>query len=279
MNVIIGIFVIIGISYLIYLLMAYLMLPSQIMRIGPDSISLTTPPGGRQIINSEQLKTAWTSTSGSTLVFYINPVINDRTGQSGNEYANVVQIGSSQVFKLLVAPDAGRGLAMAPAILQINIAKTSTTSTQAPAPEIVEIPNFPLQRWTGVAIVRQGRKFNIYLNGKLAISHMCNTMSEFDSNQPLKVGDPRLGGKIEQMSLAPYALEPKDVRELYRATVDTSGKPIVAIEISKVLNNLLPNVSVFPNIPGLPNNWWCPGGNCSSTQGISPLEQWSSPYG
>jgi hypothetical protein len=273
MNIIIGILAIIGVSYLIYLLMAYIMLPSQIMRIGPDSISLTAPPGGTQIINSEQLKTAWTSTSGSTLVFYINPVINDRTGQSGNEYANVVQIGSSQVFKLLVAPDAGRGLAMAPALLQIDIAKTSTTSTQAPVPEIVEIPNFPLQRWTGVAIVRQGRKFNIYLNGKLAVSHMCNTMAEFDSNQPLKVGDPRLGGTIEQMSLAPYALEAKDVRELYRATVDTSGKPIKAIEISIVLHSLVPDFSL------LPNNWWCPGGNCSSTQGISPLEQWTSPYG
>jgi hypothetical protein len=276
MNIIIGILAIIGVSYLIYLLMAYLMLPSQIMRIGPDSISLTAPPGGTQIINSEQLKSAWTSTSGSTLVFYINPVINDRTGQSGNEYANIVQIGSSQLFKILVAPDAGRGLSMAPALLTINIAKTSTTSSQAPAPEIVEIPKFPLQRWTGVAIVRQGRKFNIYLNGKLAVSHMCNTMTEFDSNQPLRVGDPRLGGTIEQMSLAPYALEAKDVRELYRATVDTSGKPIKAIELSVVLHHLLPNVSGFP---GLPNNWWCPGGKCSSTQGISPLEQWTSPYG
>ncbi len=255
------------------------MIPSQIMRIGPDSISLTTPPGGTQIINSEQLKSAWTSTSGSTLVFYINPVINDRTGHSGNEYANVVQIGSSQTFKLLVAPDAGRGLAMAPALLQINIAKTSTGPSPAPAPEIVEIPNFPLQRWTGVAIVRQGRKFNIYLNGKLAVSHMCETMAEFDPNQPLKVGDPRLGGTIEQMSLAPYPLGPTEVRELYRATVDSSGKPIVAIEISTTLQSLVPNFSGFPNIPGLPNNWWCPGGNCSSNQGISPLEQWSSPYG
>jgi hypothetical protein len=270
MNIITGILAIIGVSYLIYLLMAYLMLPSQIMRIGPDSISLTSSPGGTQIINSEQLKSAWTSTSGSTLVFYINPVINDRTGQSGNEYANVVQIGSSQTFKLLVAPDAGRGLSMAPALLSIQIAKTTPLSPVAPAPEIVEIPNFPLQRWTGVAIVRQGRKFNIYLNGKLAVSHMCNTMSEFDPNQPLKVGDPRLGGTIEQMSLAPYALEAKDVRELYRATVDTSGKPVESIELSKLFKHLLPS---------LHNNWWCPGGNCSNNQGISPLEQWSSPYG
>ena len=249
------------------------MLPSQIMRIGPDSIPLSSPPGGTQIINSEQLKNAWTSTSGSTLVFYINPVINDRTGQSGNEYANVVQIGSSQTFQLLVAPDAGRGLSMAPALLKINIAKTTSLSTQAPAPEIVEIPNFPLQRWTGVTIVKQGRKFNIYLNGKLAVSHMCNTMSEFDSTQPLRVGDPRLGGFIEQMSLAPYALEAKDVRELYRATVDTSGKPISSINLQNTL-------TMF--VPTLPDEWWCPGGNCSSaetSQGISPLEQWSSPYG
>jgi len=273
MNIIIGILAIIGISYLIYLLMAHLMLPSQISRIGPDSISLTTGAEGTQIANSEQLKSAWTSTSGSTLVFYINPVINDRTGQSGNEYANVVKIGSSQTFKLLVAPDAGRGLSMAPALLSINMAKTSPLSTNAPAPEIIEIPNFPLQRWTGVAIVKQGRKFNIYLNGKLAVSHMCNTMPEFDSTQPLRVGDPRLGGTIAQMSLAPYSLEANNVRELYKASVDTSGQPVQAINVLNTLNMFTPS---------LPSHWWCPGGNCSSNgnkQGISPLEQWSSPYG
>jgi len=73
--------------------------------------------------------------------------------------------------------------------------------------------------------------------------------------------------------LAPYALEAKDVRDVYRATVDTSGKPVQAIEISSMFKHL---------VPSLPSKWWCPGGNCSSSggnQGISPLEQWSSPYG
>jgi hypothetical protein len=161
---------------------------------------------------------------------------------------------------------------MAPALFKINIAKTGplVNGQTAPAPEIVEIPNFPLQRWTGVGIVRQGRKFNIYLNGKLATSHMCNTMPEFDSTQPLRIGDPRLGGTIALMSIAPYALESKEMRELYRDNVDTTGKPVEAI-------NLVNTAKQF--IPSLPNAWWCPDGNCSNIQGISPLEQWSSPYG
>jgi anthranilate phosphoribosyltransferase len=43
--------------------------------------------------------------------------------------------------------------------------------------------------------------------------------------------------------------------------------------------NVLNTLNMFT--PSLPSHWWCPGGNCSSNgnnQGISPLEQWSSPY-
>lgn len=244
--------------------MAYIILPEPLQRIGEDMMPLSQQ-NPLQVITSEELKAAWTSTSGSTLVFFVNPKIHDRTGQSGNEYASVVQIGSSQAFKILVAPDAGRGFSMAPALFSIDILKA--------APEIIEIPNFPLQRWTCVAIVKQGRKFNIYLNGKIAISHMCDTMPEFNTTQPLKIGDPRLGGNIALMSISPKALEAKEVRELYRSSVDGSGKPVEPIKVTNMFKGFMPS---------LPAGFWCPGGNCSSafsTQGISPLEQWSSPYG
>jgi len=264
MNIIIGILAIIGISYVIYLLMAYLMLPNRIMQIGPDSLSLSTKT---QVITNQQLRVSWTSTSGSTLQFYINPSINDKSGVSGNEYASVVEISSRQLFQILVSPDAGRGLSMAPA--QLKVFTMGRNNAVNSTPEIIEIPSFPLQRWTCVAIVKQGRKFIIYLNGKAVVSHMCKAMPHFDVT-PLNIGDPRLGGTISQMSLAPYALSPTEIRNSYRSNVDTSGKPIQQITL----------VGIFgPYMPIIPSGWWCPDGNCSPSQDISPLEKWSSPYG
>lgn len=237
------------------------MLPKPYARIGKDdelSLSKTV-----QVITAEELKEPWTSNSGSSLIFYTNPTIIDRTAQSGNEYAKLVDIGTKQTFQILVAPDAGRGLNMAPARLEIYVKGYEN-------PEYAEIPNFPLQRWTAVVIVKNGRRFNIYLNGTLAVSHTCTAMPSFDDTQPLKIGDPRLGGKISFLSLAPYAMKTNEVRDLIKNSVDSSGKPYTPFNIMSIFTPVMPSL---PNV-GL----WCPGGNCTPPKRAGPLEQWSSPY-
>ncbi len=261
MGILVGVFIILVCSFLIYLLLSYLMLPKPFERIGTeDDISLSNPA---QVITNEQLKAPWTSSSGSSLIFYIKPLLKDRTAQSGNEYAKVIQIGSKQTFQLLVAPDAGRGLNMAPARLEIFVKGYAN-------PEYAEIPNFPLQRWTAVVIVKNGRKFNIYLNGTLAVSHTCTAMPDFDDTQPLIVGDTRLDGKISLLSLAPYAMKAYEVRELVKNSVSTTGEPYVPFTIMSLFK---------PFMPSLPNiGPWCPGGNCTKPKRPGPFEEWSSPY-
>ena len=261
MNIVLGVILIFVISYLIYLLLAYLMLPKPFERVGKeDDIELSKPV---QIITNEQLKGPWTSSSGSSLIFYIKPTLLDRTAQSGNEYATVIKIGSKQTFQLLVAPDAGRGLDMAPARLEIFVNGYAE-------PEYAEIPNFPLQRWTAVVIVKNGRKFNIYLNGTLAVSHTCTAMPDFDDTQPLVVGDVRLGGKISLLSIAPYAMKAYEVRELVKNSVSTTGEPYVPFTLMSLFKPFMPEL---PNIGP-----WCPGGNCTKPKRAGPMEQWSSPY-
>lgn len=261
MNIVVGVLIIFVISYLIYLLLAHLMLPKPFERIGKnDDISLSKKV---QVITNEELKGPWTSSSGSSVIFYINPTLRDRTAQSGNEYANVIQIASKQSFQLLVAPDAGRGLNMAPARLEIFVKGYDN-------PEYAEIPNFPLQRWTAVVIVKNGRKFNIYLNGRIAVSHTCTAMPDFDETQPLTIGDPRLDGTLSLLSLAPYAMKTNEVRELIKGAVDTNGKPYMPFTLMSIFKPFMPSI---PNIGP-----WCPGGNCINPKRAGPLEQWSSPY-
>jgi hypothetical protein len=255
--VVLGIAVII---YVIYYLISYLLLPKPINRVGAEEIDISQM---QQVISSEELKNTWNATSGSTLAFNIFPEILDRTSVSGNEYATVIQIGSKQLFKLMVAPDAGRGYSTAPAILDVYVKGKAD-------PETIEIPNVPLQRWTSVVIVKVGRKFNIYINGKISVSHMCTAMPDFDETQPLRVGTPRLTGTIALMSLASYPMKTNEVRELVNGMSAPDGKPYLSSGIS-----IIPIPTI--NISGIPFIG-CPGGNCSSPKKPGPMEEWSTPY-
>ena len=245
-------------SYVVYYIINYYFLPKPPMRIGPEEMPLSKLT---QVISSEQLKANWTGTSGSSLIFYIYPLINDRTSVSGNEYVSAVQIGTKQALKLLIAPDAGRGYDMAPAILEVYLRGSQT-------PEKINIPYIPLQKWTAVGIVKYGRRFNIFINGKLSVSHTCTAMPDFE-DRPLKVGDPRMNGKIALMSIAPYALQAPEMRSMVDGTVDTEGKPYLSSGITSFF-------SIFP-LPVIQFSW-CPDGNCITPKKAGPLEWWSSPY-
>lgn len=214
-----------------------------------------------QVASSEELKKSWTNVEGSTLLFFVFPEIKDRTSVSGNEYTNVINIGAKQSFKLLVTPDAGRGYGMAPAILEVYVKGSST-------PEQIEVPNVPLQRWTSIVIVKDGRKFNIYINGFLRASKLCTAMPDFDVSQPLRTGDLRLGGKIALVSLAPYPMNANDVRLLISNSAGTDGAPY----LSSGSSFPIPNMNTIFKLLS------CPGGNCVTPKQAGPMEEWSSPY-
>ena len=245
--------------YVLYNSIKYL-ISNPIKQVGKqEQINLSSVS---QIISSEELKNSWATTQGSTLMFFIFPEIKDRTSISGNEYINVISIAKKQAFKLLVSPDAGRGYAMAPAVFEVYVKGSST-------PELIEIPNVPLQRWTSVVIVKDGRKFNIYINGTLRASKLCSAMPDFDVSQPLRTGDLKLGGKIALVSLAAYPMNGNDVRSLITNSAGTDGTPYLTSGSS-----FFP-VPTFNDLTKLLS---CPGGNCTTPIQAGPMEEWSSPY-
>jgi hypothetical protein len=246
-------------TYGVYYFVRTVALPSPPERIGAEKIMLSKPT---QVVDSVTLKAAWMNTSGSTLLFFIFPEIKDRTAVVGNEYATAIQIGSKEAFKILISPDAGRGNMLAPAIFEVFVNGKNES-------EVIDVTNVPLQKWSFVAIVKQGRKFNIYVNGELSTSHVCTAMPDYDETQPLRVGDVRLGGKVALMSLAPYAMQIDEVQTLARDTMSTDHKPYLSSDMP-----MLPEVS----LPSLANVFTCPGGNCTKQIKASPFDQWKSLY-
>lgn len=263
--------VVIYLAYKVILYCISLTKPSNsLTRVGPEKTALSVP--STLVIPGDQFSTAWNGASGSTLFFFVYPLLNDRTSSSLNEYATVFTVGSMLSLKLLVAPDAGRGYSLAPAQLNINVAckpSACTSSTTAVGvAETIDLPEIPLQRWTAIAIVRDGSKFNIYLNGKLSTSHMCTAAPMYITSLPLTIGDKRLGGNIALMSIASYALQTNEIRTAVANSVDTSGAPYLSSGIS------LP----VPSLSDIENMLACPFGNCQPVNPPGPLQQWSSPY-
>lgn len=234
-------------------------------RIGNEQMSLSkvTSLGSNVDLNS-----GWTNSSGSTLIFFILPTIKDRTSVVGNEYATALNIGSKQAFKILIAPDAGRSQMLAPAMLEVYVNGSSD-------PEQIDIASVHLQRWNCVMIVKQGRKFNIYVNGQLSVSHTCTAMPAYDDTQPMRIGDPRLGGSIALISLAPYAMQMNDVQNYIREASDTDNKPYLSSEIPS-----LPSIVGMKDfiLTSLNDFIICPGGNCSSIKPTGPMYEWTSNY-
>lgn len=245
------------ITYGVYYSMRYIISGRPLNSVGSETMNLSNVT---MVANSEQLSQAWSNTAGASLVIYLFPKIRDRTAVVGNEYADVVKIGSKQTLKILIAPDAGRSSMLAPAVLEIH-------TTDGGGPETVDINNLRLQRWNCIVIVKQGRKFNIYINGVISASHTCTAMPDFDS-QSLRVGNARLEGKAALVSLAPYAMQIDEIRTLVKDTMQKDGTPYLSTDLPSLPEFYL----AIPNL-------MCPGGNCSSSNKVqSPMDQWISSY-
>ena len=255
-------------TYSVYYGTRYLTLPAPAKILGAEIMPLSK---STQIATSDDLSKLWANVSGATLCFYINPQIKDRTANLyvSDSYAMAVDIGGNQSLKVLLTPDAGRHNMSAPIILEIY------TQNQD-LPETVDVPGVYLQRWSCVMIVKQGRKFNIYVNGKLAASHTCLFMPFYDTAQTIRVGDPgannvktRLGGNIALVNLFPYAMRLDDVRAYVSNTMGTDGKPYLSSDLPQ-----LPDFSWGAFI----NLFACPGGNCDTMKKASPMDIWNSEY-
>lgn len=252
--------------YVIYRIVCYYQnksLDATPNRVGPEKIDLSSVVSA---IPSAEFQKAWNNTNGATLQFFIYPTISDRTSRTGgNEYATIFTAGTGEAaplsLKILVTPDAGRGYSLAPA--QLIVSEVNGT------PEKIDLPEIPLQRWTSIIIVREGRKFNIYFNGTLTTSHMCTATPSDTGSNDLSVGDTKLTGTIALMTIASHPLDANDVRSYVKTAADTTGAPYLSSGMS------LP----VPTLSDIEKIFTCPFGNCSSAVSkAGPLQQWSSPY-
>jgi hypothetical protein len=140
----------------------------------------------------------------------------------------------------------------------IKLCETSTMpKVQTVFEETIPLPEIPFQKWTFITIAREGRRFDVYYNGKLV-------MSKRAAFGPITAGDPNLMGKIAFVQTFPQKLSQPEVMEKYKANSDTTGQPTISAP-----------GSIFDYLPN------CKDGGCISgpkMRPTSPLLDWQTQY-
>lgn len=249
-TVILGIFVLIIVVVAVYVSVSIVYSATGVQDVLPKAVPLDTP---YQALDSEESNKKLLAKGGSTLAGFFNVRFGNRTGSSsGKQYIQLV--GMDGAFSFLISPT-----------------KTQLRVLTNAKIEEVDLPPFPQQSWIFLAILRDGRRFDILYNDRIVASHRLGEYPVAVAN-PLKVGSVGLLGQAVHVLVADRRLSPRELAGLRASMADTNGAPPqdTTFPMPNLLALTLKDLQVAC-IPGLP----C---NPVTTPPSNRLKSWSSLY-
>lgn len=147
----------------------------------------------------------------------------------------------------------------------VSCDKPNIPKVQVVFEETIPLPELPFQKWTMITIAREGRRFDIYYNGKIVTSKRTqNVVDTRAAYGPITAGDPNLIGKLAFLESFPEKLTQSQIQQKYSENADTTGQPRVSAP-----------ANIFDYLPN------CEGGGCISGPKMrpgSPLLDWETQY-
>lgn len=195
---------------IVYLVMTYVVPAATLTDVVPSPVALSE---NKIVLSSDDVNSTLLGGGESTLIALVRAQIGDRTPKNNNSTFPILAIRGS--FALEIAPT--------------NIGGSATTSqfrviTGQEESEVIALPSFPLQKWIYVAILRSGRRFDIYYNDDLVASH---TFDKYPINSPypLRLGDSNLLGHAVHVLVANKRISAAEAALERRRLVDGAGAP------------------------------------------------------
>ena len=146
-----------------------------------------------------------------------------------------------------------------PALLKIRTAKSSNEHYM----ETIALPAIPLQRWTIVTLVKEGRRFDIYYGAKAVASKMLNYVPvPPDGSRNWFAGNENWNGKIGFFLPINSSWSQEEVETDMKGLVNTRGIPFYMEQMTfdfKMPDTtcLLGNCNIMPNVkPANPFAVW-----------------------
>jgi hypothetical protein len=189
--------------------------------------------------------------------FYLN--LGDRTSNYVDKYTPLMEVENNWHLEISPAPK-GKELISTRLRVQTNDGGTFKE-------EIIELPPIPKQKWILIAILREGRRFDIMYDNKIVASQRLENYPVVITS-PLSVGDKGLDGSVIHIMINDKRMTPSEVERERVKYVDTNN---TVLEANKIYMSL-PNISLLAQCPsGLPcDSITKPPGN--------NLFEWKSPY-
>ena len=219
----------------------------------------------KQIVTSEKTQSTLLEKGSSTVMGFFNLQQGDRTTKyidklRPDEYTPIMYVAGNWSFEISQKPG---GVLDTNARLRVTTKDSSGTATD----QIMDLPSLPKQKWVCIAILRDGRRFDIMYDNKIVASQRLQSYPVIISN-PLRIGNKKLGGSAIHIIISDRRLTPTEVDRERLKYVDTNN---MVIE-SNTINMSFPNIRLFSQCP--------PGLPCDpvTKPPRDNLLQWKTPY-
>lgn len=252
------VFVILLISLLIAFTILQTVRPNVMESLSPKSGLLNKPT---QVGYPGQPRDAFLTPAGATFSVYLFAAVNSKTPSLGNTQVPIILFRFGDVLKFQIVP----GGVETPPKTQL-VVQTQNPSV-VNSMEVLDVADFPQQTWVHLVVVREGRRYTVYYNGKVVTSTRTLFVPAINSAS-LILGDQRLQGEFGLPKLAPTPYHLEEIVKELQSTADTRHEPYLTDFWSTMNFSLV--------------KFGCPDGLfCFSTEGapmLDPLKRWTSPY-
>ena len=178
-----------------------------------------------------------TGTSTVMGFFYLQD--GNRTQTYNNTYIPILYCANNWWLEISYAPNGNHTTAQ----LRVHTNKNNTTKK-----ETIELPSIPKQKWVFIAILRDGRRFDVIYDNQIVASKRLKYYPVVISS-PLSIGDKQCKGKATHIIINSKRLLPNEVETKRRAYVDSNNH---VLEDNQIIS-LLPNMKFAAEcLPGLP---------------------------
>ena len=222
-----------------------------------DMLPKLTPLQIRQdIMMPDKTQNVILGSGGSTVMGFFNIQSGDRTTTYSHDYMPILFVDNNWWLEV------ANGASSTSARLRVQ-----TNHGGQMTMEHIELPPIPKQKWVFIAILREGRRFDVIYDNRIVASKRLTNYPVVISS-PLTVGNTKVTGKVIHVIVAGSRLSPNDIERQRTIYVNTN-------------NDILEDNPILTSFPTLKLAAVCPSGlpcdNITSPPRNGMLE-WSTPY-
>jgi hypothetical protein len=221
--------------------------------------SMTPLNQKKDVLFSDLTQSTLLGTAGSTVMGFFKLSNGDRTVKFANSFTPLLFVDNNWFLEISPAP-VGKDKVAARLRVQTNDGGKLVQ-------EIIELPQIPKQKWMFIAVLRDGRRYDIIYDNKIVASERLDNYPAVISS-PLSVGNKGLDGSVIHVIINGKRLSPRDVERERVTHVNTN-------------NTVLEDDAIGISLPGLKLFAQCPSGLPCDPVTQPPnnnLLQWNTPY-